>query len=82
MTTCDDENAMMERLAPFSPLDEFDDANAEWMPACVLASRGGRGERGGGQDGNIFLRMLIVQLGSRRVFWQHNVGGSMHNNSY
>ncbi len=82
MTTWDDNNATMEQWAPFSPLDEFNNAKAEWMPACVLASRGGRGERGIGQDGDVFLRMLIVQLGSRSFFWQHDVGGSTHKNSY
>ena len=73
----------MEQWAPFSPPDEFYDADAEWMPACVLASRGGRGERGGGRDGDaFFLRMLIVRLGSRSFFWRQDVGGSTHNNSY
>ncbi len=80
--TCDDDDATMERWAPFSPPNKFDDANAEWMPACVLASRVGRGGRGGGQDGDVFLRTLIVQLGSRNFFWRHDVGGSTHNNSY
>ncbi len=80
--TCDSDNAMMEQWAPFSPPDKFNNANAEWMPAYVLASRGDRGGRGGGQDGNVFLHMLIMQLGSRSFFWQHNVGGSTHNNSY
>ncbi len=62
MTTCDNDDAA-------SPPDEFNNANAEWMPACVLALRGGRGGRWGGQDGNVFLRTLIVQLGSRSFFW-------------
>jgi hypothetical protein len=82
MTTCDDDDATTEQWAPFSLLDKFNDANAKWMPTCVLASRGGRGGRGGGQDGNVFLRTLIIQLGSRSFFWQHDVGGSTHNNSY
>jgi hypothetical protein len=73
---------MTERWAPFSPPDEFDNADAEWMPACVLASRGGRGGGGGGQNGDVFLHTLIVQLGSRSFFWLHDVGGSTHNNSY
>ncbi len=82
MTTCDDNDATMERWAPFSPPDEFDDANAESMPACVWPPRGYRGGRGGGQDGDVFLRTLIVQLGSRSFFWRHDVGGSTHNKSY
>jgi hypothetical protein len=82
MTTCDDNDATMERWAPLSPPDEFDDADAEWMPACVLASRGGRGGRGGERDGDVLLRTLIVQLGSWSFFRRHDVGGSTHNNSY
>ena len=66
-------------MGTVQPAGRFNNADAEWMPACVLASRGGRGGRGGGQDGDVFLCMLIVQLGSRSFFWRHNVGGSMHN---
>jgi hypothetical protein len=73
---------MTERWAPFSLLDKFDVANAKWTPACVLVSMGGRGGRGGGQDGDVFLRTLIVQLESQSFFWQHYVGGSTHNASY
>jgi hypothetical protein len=80
--TCDDDNATTERWAPFSLPDEFNNAAAKWMPACVLVLRGGRGGGGEGQDGDVFLHMLIVQLGSQSFFWQHNVGGSTHNNSY
>jgi hypothetical protein len=79
---CNDNDAMMERWAPFSSLDKFDGADAEWIPACVLASRGGREGRGGGQDGDVFLRTLIVQLGSQSFFWQQDGGGSTHKNSY
>ncbi len=68
MMMCDDNDATTERWAPFSPPDEFDDADAEWMPASVLASKGGRGGRGGGQDSDVFLCTLIVQLGSRSFF--------------
>ncbi len=42
---------MTERWAPFSPPDEFGVADGKWMPACVLALRGGRGGVPGGQDG-------------------------------
>jgi hypothetical protein len=73
---------MTEQWAPFSPPDKFDDAAVEWMPTCVLASRGGRQGRGGGQDGDVFLSTLIMQLGSRSFFWRQDVGGSTHNNSY
>ncbi len=66
--TCGDEDATMERWAPFRPPDKFDVADGEWMPACVLASRGGRGGAPGGRDGDVFLRTLIVQLGSRSFF--------------
>ncbi len=59
---------MMEQWAPFSPPDKFDNADAKWMPTCVLALRGGRGGRGGGQDCDVFLRMLILQLGSQIFF--------------
>ncbi len=48
-TTCDDDDATTKIWAPFSPLDEFHNADAEWMPTCVLASRGGRGGRGDGK---------------------------------
>jgi hypothetical protein len=48
---CNDNNATMEQLALFNPLDEFDVANAKWMPTCVLASRGGRG--GGRREGDM-----------------------------
>ncbi len=40
------------------------------------------GEGGAGQDGDVFLRMVIMQFGSWSFFWRHDVGGSMHNNSY
>ena len=68
MTTCDDDDATTERRAPFSPPDKFNVADGKWMPTCVLALWGGRGGALGGQDGNVFLRMLIVQLGSRSFF--------------
>jgi hypothetical protein len=68
MTTSNDDDAMTKRWAPFSPPDVFDVADGEWMPACVLALRGGRGGAPGGQDGDVFLRTLIVQLGSRSFF--------------
>jgi hypothetical protein len=53
-TTCDDDYATTERWAPFSPPDEFDDADAEWMPAYVLASRGGWGGWGEGKTAMYF----------------------------
>jgi hypothetical protein len=65
---CNNDDATMERWAPFSPPDEFDVANAKWMPACVLASRGGRGGAPGGRNGGVKMRTLIVQLGSQVFF--------------
>ncbi len=54
MTMYNNEDATMEQWAPFSPLDKFDDADAKWMPACVLVSRGGRGEGGEGKTAMYF----------------------------
>ncbi len=68
MAMCDNKDATAERWAPFSPPGEFDNADAKWTPACVLASRGGRGGRGEGQGGDVFLHTLIVQLGSQSFF--------------
>jgi hypothetical protein len=79
---CNNDDAMMERWAPFSLGDKFDDANAEWMPTCVLALRGGRGGRRGGRDGNVFFVHANRAIGVTEFFWRHGVGGSIHNNSY
>ena len=53
-----------------SKLAEFDIADAKWTPALVLGWRGARGGKEGGQTGDVFLRRLIVELGSRCFFWQ------------
>jgi hypothetical protein len=62
----------MKRWAPLSPPDEFDVADAKWMPACVSASRGARGGALGGINGEIKMSRLIVQLGSRFFFLLHD----------
>ncbi len=58
----------MERWTPFSLPDEFDVADAEWTPACVLTSRGGRGGAPGGRNWGVKMCRLIVQLGSQFFF--------------
>ncbi len=65
MMTCSNNDAKTERWAPFSPPDKFDIADAKWMPACVLASRQGRGGAPGGKNGGVKMCTLIVQLGSQ-----------------
>jgi hypothetical protein len=77
MTTCNDDDAMVEQWAPFSPPDEFDVANAEWMPACVLALRGGRDGVPGGRNGGVKMCILIVQLGSQ-IFFDNVMHSSWH----
>jgi hypothetical protein len=44
---------------------EFDNTNAERMPTCVLALRGGRGGVPEGRGGVIKVTRLIVKLGSQ-----------------
>jgi hypothetical protein len=56
---------MTEQWAPFSPPDKFNIADAEWMPTCVLTSRGGRGGVLGGRNEGVKMYTLIVQLGSQ-----------------
>jgi hypothetical protein len=65
---CENNATLTKQLAPLSPLDEFDVADAKWMPTCALALRGARGGAPGGRNGGIKMRRLIVQLGSRGLF--------------
>ena len=67
-TTCDDDATTMKQWAPLSPADELDVADFKWTPALMLGLGGARGERGGGQNGNVFLCRLIVEVGSQVFF--------------
>jgi hypothetical protein len=73
----DNNDATMEQWAPFSLPDEFGIANTKWMPACVLASRGGRRGAPGGRNGGVKMRTLIMQWGSQ-VFFDN----AMHSSWY
>jgi hypothetical protein len=66
--TCDDDNVTTKRWEPFSPPDGFDDVDAEWMPTCVLASRGGRGGRGEGEMAMYFCTRSSCNWGHRVFF--------------
>ncbi len=78
---CDDDNATVEQWAPFSPPDKFDVADAKWMPACVLAWRGGEGGVPGGKNGGVKMRTLIVQFGQQVFFQQRDAEQLVCNNS-
>ncbi len=55
-------------MGTVQPAGRFNNADAEWMPACVLASRGGRGGRGGGQDGDVFFAHAHCAIGVTEFF--------------
>ncbi len=76
----DDNNATMERWAPFSPLDEFDDCQVD-ARMCV-GVKGRQGGKGGRARRQCIFAHAHRAIGVTDFFWRHDVGGSMHNNSY